>query len=211
MKKILGLTIAAILVMGLVGGGTWAYFSDPEASTGNILSAGTLDLKTNTTNGVMATLLAENLKPGDDYPSATDATIALLNDGSIDGASMDITFNYVEADNATYVAAISGDTDLNVGCTDDEYAAGLTVTTLSYNGTSLLGDVADFNANSRVDMQDVQVESDASSNNFTGLAGITSGATSTFLIRVQLDGPAADNTFMAQGIDITLGFTLQQQ
>ena len=44
MKKILGLTIAALLVMGMVGGGTWAYFSDTEASTNNSLTAGTLDL-----------------------------------------------------------------------------------------------------------------------------------------------------------------------
>ena len=35
MKKILGLAVAALLVMGLVGGGTWAYFSDTETSTGN--------------------------------------------------------------------------------------------------------------------------------------------------------------------------------
>jgi len=44
MKKILGLTVAALLVMGLVGGGTWAYFSDPEASTGNVFTAGTLNM-----------------------------------------------------------------------------------------------------------------------------------------------------------------------
>ncbi len=44
MKKILGLTIAALLVMALVGGGTWAYFSDPETSTGNTITAGTLNL-----------------------------------------------------------------------------------------------------------------------------------------------------------------------
>ena len=71
MKKILGLTIAALIVMALVGGGTWAYFSDPETSTGNILSAGTLDLKTNLANGVTATLLAENLAPGDYFPSGS--------------------------------------------------------------------------------------------------------------------------------------------
>ena len=44
MKKILGLTIAALLVMALVGGGTWAYFSDPEESTGNTFSAGSLNM-----------------------------------------------------------------------------------------------------------------------------------------------------------------------
>ena len=33
MKKILGLTVAALMVMGLIGGGTWAYFTDPEQIT----------------------------------------------------------------------------------------------------------------------------------------------------------------------------------
>ncbi len=50
MKKILGLTVAALLVMALVGGGTWAYFSDVETSTGNTFTAGTLDLEVDTDN-----------------------------------------------------------------------------------------------------------------------------------------------------------------
>lgn len=44
MKKIFGLSIAALLVLGLVGGGTWAYFSDPESTGNNVFTAGTLDL-----------------------------------------------------------------------------------------------------------------------------------------------------------------------
>jgi predicted ribosomally synthesized peptide with SipW-like signal peptide len=44
-KKILGLSIAIVLVIGLVAGGTWAYFSDTEAVTGNSFTAGTIDLR----------------------------------------------------------------------------------------------------------------------------------------------------------------------
>ncbi|MFC1939138.1 TasA family protein [Chloroflexota bacterium] len=44
MKKILGLTVAALMVMGLVGGGTWAYFSDPESTANNVFTAGKLDI-----------------------------------------------------------------------------------------------------------------------------------------------------------------------
>ena len=44
MKKKIGLTIAALLIIGIVGVGTFAYFSDTAASTGNTWTAGTLVL-----------------------------------------------------------------------------------------------------------------------------------------------------------------------
>jgi len=42
-KKIIGLSIAALLILALVGGATWALFSDTETSANNTLIAGTLD------------------------------------------------------------------------------------------------------------------------------------------------------------------------
>lgn len=86
MKKILGLTVAALLVMGLVGGGTWAYFSDVEESTGNVFYAGTLDLNVAGEDdpNVTPTLIGLNLttmKPGDEQT----ATIALSNVGTLEG------------------------------------------------------------------------------------------------------------------------------
>jgi predicted ribosomally synthesized peptide with SipW-like signal peptide len=47
MKKILGLAIAAVLVMATVAFGTWSYFTDTETSNNNQITAGTLDLKIN--------------------------------------------------------------------------------------------------------------------------------------------------------------------
>jgi predicted ribosomally synthesized peptide with SipW-like signal peptide len=44
MKKILGLSIAALLVIAMVAGGTFAYFNDTETSTDNTITAGTLNL-----------------------------------------------------------------------------------------------------------------------------------------------------------------------
>jgi len=44
MKKIIGLSVAALLIIATVGFGTWAYFSDTEESQGNAVAAGTLDL-----------------------------------------------------------------------------------------------------------------------------------------------------------------------
>lgn len=96
MKKILGLTVAALMVMGLVGGGTWAYFSDTETSTGNSLLAGTLDLglsnttNTSSTGSITATFGTTGWAPG----GTDDGTIYVNNDGSIAMTSVNITFSY---------------------------------------------------------------------------------------------------------------------
>ena len=86
MKKILGLTVAALLVMALVGGGTWAYFSDTETSSNNTFTAGTLDLtltdaSEDGTDAETATWVFSGMKPTD---SGT-ATLTINNAGNIAG------------------------------------------------------------------------------------------------------------------------------
>jgi spore coat-associated protein N len=90
MKKILGLTVAALLVMGLVGGGTWAYFSDTETSQNNSLTAGTLDLTIGGGNTAVTTFSATAVKPGD---SGTGSSV-LANTGSMNG-TLGITFSAI--------------------------------------------------------------------------------------------------------------------
>lgn len=43
-KTVIGLAIAFMLGIGMLSGGSWAYFADIETSTGNVLTAGTLNL-----------------------------------------------------------------------------------------------------------------------------------------------------------------------
>ena len=95
MKKILGLTVAALLVMGLVGGGTWAYFSDVETSTGNILTAGTLDLDIASGDADVTILQASitDVAPGS---SASDSVL-LHKTGTVAG-ELDINFGAVDSD-----------------------------------------------------------------------------------------------------------------
>jgi len=77
--------MSLVVVLGLVGGGAFAYFSDTETSTGNTFSAGTLDLTYNITytysgagtvivtplgagvesNGVNSQVIFANVAPGD--------------------------------------------------------------------------------------------------------------------------------------------------
>lgn len=89
MKRILGLTVAALLVMGLVGGGTWAYFSDPEATGTNAITAAEIDLEL---GGATVPMAIGPLKPN--TSSDPDQTLTLTNSGDIT-ADLTITLGTV--------------------------------------------------------------------------------------------------------------------
>jgi len=93
MKKILGLTVAAFMVMALVGGGTWAYFSDPETITGSTFAAGTLDLTLGGASGVL-TATVSDVVPGQGETTPVSAAVTLTQAGSI-SAELDIEITAV--------------------------------------------------------------------------------------------------------------------
>ncbi len=83
MKRILGLGIVAILVMAMVGGGTWAYFSDTETMANNPFAAGTLDLTVNTENPwATGAISVTDLWPG---KRSGNTTITATNSGNLEG------------------------------------------------------------------------------------------------------------------------------
>ena len=190
MKKILGLTIAIVLAVGIIGTGTLAYFIDTESSTDNVFTAGTLDLKTNDADGISEVLNATNIAPGD---TIGPAGIELRNAGSTDGTNLDIVFSYVESD-----------ADPNpVDMSDNQTAGQLMVTVLEYKGTSLLGIVDDFNENDYIDIYDLMMA------DLTDQTGIMAGETEDFRIEVQLVEDTG-NDFQADGIVLTMTFVLRQ-
>ena len=189
-KRILGLTIAFILLIGMTGIGTWAYFSDVETSTGNVLAAGTLDLKTDDVDGVSQTLLATNMAPGD---TVGPETIILKNIGSVEGSTLDLAFTYVESDSSPNPA------DMSANAT----AAVIEVLTLSYNENDLLGSVSDNNTNGYKDVEDLK------NADLSGQSSINASASKNFEIAVQLRSDA-NKDFQADGIDVTMTFILNQ-
>jgi len=193
MKKILGLTIAFLLLIGMTGIGTWAYFSDVETSTGNQMTAGTLDLKTDDVDGVSQTLFATNMAPGD---TVGPETITLKNTGSVDGLTLDLAFSYVENDGSPNPVDKSA----------DETAAMLEVTVLNYGGLSLLcdDDVINGNGNGWKDIQDL------TTSDLSGQSSIDASTSKDFQIAVQLRGVETGNDFQADGITVTMTFTLNQ-
>jgi len=76
--------------MGIVGGGTYAYFSDTESSTNNTLTAGTLDLNINGGDAAVTTFSVSDVAPGD---SGSDNS-TLANVGSLEG-ELDISTSAV--------------------------------------------------------------------------------------------------------------------
>ncbi len=92
MKKILGLTIAALLVMVMVGSGSWAWFSDTESSPDNSLSAGTLDLKIDGDDLPVTTFSMTDVAPGDSGSGNVTLTNAAVS--SIDG-ELDVQFSAI--------------------------------------------------------------------------------------------------------------------
>ncbi|TFE04018.1 CalY family protein [Jeotgalibacillus salarius] len=89
-KQKLGLGVAsAAMGLALIGGGTYAYFSDTEVSN-NTFAAGKLDLALDPTTIVNV----DNIKPGDTMFREFD----LINNGSLDIGSIDLKTKYTVND-----------------------------------------------------------------------------------------------------------------
>ncbi|KAF0822216.1 TasA family protein [Cytobacillus firmus] len=131
-KKKLGLGLAsAALGISLVGGGTFAYFSD-EATIHNGFAAGTLNLEVGNYPGTQWPINfdLQNLRPGD----KVERTFDLKNTGTL--AIEDTYLDF---------AKVSVNNTLNTGATDDDFLNALqvsyfveTVTQGDYNPESIL-------------------------------------------------------------------------
>jgi predicted ribosomally synthesized peptide with SipW-like signal peptide len=131
LKKIIGLALAGLLILGMAGYSTFAYFSDTETSTNNIFTAGTLDLKTNNADSVTATWGNGSNPVAPGYSSS--GTVTLKNSGTIAANHVDIKFTVGTTSNAgTYNATDLGDADIT------DMSTVMTVTALSYGGNDLL-------------------------------------------------------------------------
>lgn len=190
-KKILGLIIVLLLMAGMSGLSTWAFFTDAETSSNNVFAAGTLDLKTDDQDGVSQTLIATNMRRGD---IVGPEIIILKNSGSLASSTIDISFSYIENDSSPNPVDMSA----------DDTASLITVTILKYAEANILTYVDDNNSNGYIDVYDL-----AATSNLAGLPGINSGTTKNFEIAVRLNENVTGQ-YQADGIDITMTFSLKQ-
>jgi len=121
MKKILIISMACVLCLGLIGG-AFAYFTDTETSSNNNFTAGTNDLQISNGGGwvdsdiVLAS--AVNMAPG---VEVGPFDIWFKNNGTMDG-KVRVTFSYDNYDATAYGEFVAGDV------TGEAYAKKLIVT-----------------------------------------------------------------------------------
>ncbi len=127
MKKIIGLTIVALLILSIISIGTFAYFSDTETSNNNTFTAGTLNLTVDTNDGTNTVkFTVTNANPGQNGTS----TWALVNVGNsagyvdLESISVTSTENY---NLATNEAEAADDTDTSNLTGGGELAANMDV------------------------------------------------------------------------------------
>jgi len=195
MKKILGLSVAALMVMGLVGGGTWAYFSDTETVSDNMFAAGTLDLGLSTTAGqnptqsITGTFDASNWAPGD----TKTATIYVNNEGTIAMSSVNLTWTISDVTDGTPATV-----DAGPGGDTDNFTKMVKLTTVTWNGTSVANLV-----NQTLDSISL---SDLNEN----LGALPANTEVPFVLTFTFDS-AATNGCQGDSVNMTLTFTGKQQ
>jgi predicted ribosomally synthesized peptide with SipW-like signal peptide len=219
MKKILGLTIAALLVIAMVAAGTFAYFSDTEQSTANTFTAGTLDLKVSNNatlylDGVSATWADANANPG----MTKSGTVTLKNNGAsgINAAKVQIQFSNLVTDyiNAAAVATDTGDANI------DDISTVMEITSMHYGATDLLAQTTPGTFDN-LDIQAADVAGNADGiltldeldsvilGNLTTLGGLTANSTAAFSMTVTIP-TTVTNGIQGDSVTTSVKFALFQ-
>jgi len=212
MKKILGLTVSAMMVMGLVGGGTWAFFSDTETSTGNVLQAGTLDLNL---NGGDSDIKIIDTSVSNIYPGISSSNYTtLLNAGSIAG-ELDIAFSGY-SDDSTSTTEYGDGTDNISNNNDVDFSVWIDV---DENGSWGAGDIdleADGSAvryedDNTLDAGNISPYLTQSWDDvFNGTANFTNGTSARFYMSYSVNGANVGNEIQEDSISWDITFTLEQ-
>ncbi|MFU1780761.1 TasA family protein [Haloarcula japonica] len=191
-RQVLGGLVTVGAGSAATGAGTMAYFSDSENSTGNRISAGTLNLGfAESASFSFSTALA----PGTEI---TD-TVRLVSAGTISG-SLDVDFDYVESDSA------QNDADESASAV----AENLTVVTLTYGETDLTDQITTDNPSPTLaDLADNAHGSDETTQNDLVDLDDPGNSGTKFTIGLEL-AKSVGNSFQGDGVEITATFHLNQ-
>ena len=224
-NKKVGVMILVVLIGALaVGVGSFALWSDTDASTSNTVDDGTMDLTVDgVNNNVSGSFSLDNAQPGDE----TSYVFDLRNVGTTEADHVDLALSSSEADTRGEPSDTELDAELDAG----ETASLIRVTQYEYRNASgatqedLLTGVSDNNGNGIIDLQEVQNQAGSADDLNAPQAdgGNTTQLALTLEVADDDDGnfnkgahtagnlTGVDEDIMADGVDITVEFTLNQE
>jgi len=217
MRRILGLTLAAVLVLALAGIGTWAFFSDVETSNANILTAGSLDLTIDGGNDDVQLLTSSigDLVPGDDGT----ASCILANTGTLD-AELDIAILNLANDTVTTVDCENDDGTDGGGDLGEEVDMVLWIDA-DESGGFTTGDIElnhdganawESEGNEILDMVAIDLYNDVSWDAAFASLDHAGGTNPAVTFTLDWDLPdGTDNSIMTDTVSFDIQFTLEQQ
>ncbi len=201
MKRIIGLTIAALIVITVVGAGTWAYFSDTETSADNSLTAGTMDLNVDGGNTAVTTFSASAVQPGDSGSGRT----TLSNVGNLTG-ELDIALSAITNTGAT------GSTEFEDGVGNLGSVARMAIyLDVDQSGGWNAGDIglkADGTTYTSGSLQYATIDS-YSGLTYDAVASLSGSASDDFTIEWQVP-TSAGNNIQGDSVSFDITFTLEQ-
>ena len=210
MKKILvSLSIIGVVAVIAVGS-TVAYFRDVETSTGNVFTAGTLDLQIRDQNnpwgnGVTGTWSATDMKPGDEYLFNVPF-VWLRNVGSINADHLEITCDYSIDENDCL------EPETNCANIPDDMAKEMIITRCEYyqDGVWSVNCLTNLNPKWRIEDQDGDNKITFYDLKNDKLDDLTPpNPWTTFEMSVKFS-ELAGNDFQGDTFDLTMIFTLNQ-
>jgi predicted ribosomally synthesized peptide with SipW-like signal peptide len=210
MKKILGLTVAAVLVMGLVGGGTWAFFSDTESASFGTLSAGTLDLELDGANSAVSLFSVTDIYPG----RSGSAYTTLSNAGNLEG-EMDILLSAITNTESSAGNEFTGDSGNG---SNGELGAYLEIAMFidigedgSYNDGTDIGLKSDGTLYTSGSL-DYDIVDNYASETFNDVysGNMTVSQSDRFYVAYDLPTAVSDPWCMGDAVDFTITFELEQ-
>jgi predicted ribosomally synthesized peptide with SipW-like signal peptide len=222
MKRIIISFMTIGLVLALIGGGTWAYFNDTEASTDNSFTAGTLNLVPSTSgtgpsgkytvtaggDGINGKVVFVRLAPSD----SGSITWALANDGNLDGLlTIASTATFAENGSNEPEAAAAGNNGGSNGDLD-EYVG----VRLKRGASYILGDASNYVPFSGLAaVFNAESQSLAASGNLTyvlewQIASDVKGAGTDGKFGTGDDVQADDNILQSDTATVDITFTLTQ-
>ena len=205
MKKIIGLSVAALLIIGVIGGATFAYFSDTESSTGNTLTAGILDLHIDGGDTAVTTFNVSGVAPGDsDSGTSTLSNVVGGIDGELDIATSVVTNTGAVGGTSEY-ADDTGDLGANA-----EIAMYLDV---NQNATWDAGDVglmSDGTTYSSPTALDYDVIDNYASETWDAVVATMSASATDDIIVLWRVPTTAGNSIQGDSVSFDITFTLEQ-